>query len=190
MPELKDQFAKYKQQGVGINMASYVGYGTIRKLVIGNEARAPTAKELTTEKELVAKGMCEGVIGLSTGLFYAPRVSPRPMKSLTWRRKRPSVVVSMILTSVTNCSDSIGIIASTKEVLQIGREANIPVHFSHIKALGKDVWGKSAEVIKLIDDAKAAGQNVTANHYPWTASQTYLNWLWCHAGSSMADTVL
>ena len=73
LPELKDQFAKYKQQGVGINMASYVGYGTIRKLVIGNEARAPTAKELTTEKELVAKGMCEGAIGLSTGLFYAPQ---------------------------------------------------------------------------------------------------------------------
>jgi N-acyl-D-aspartate/D-glutamate deacylase len=60
-------------------------------------------------------------------------------------------------------------------VLQIGREANIPVHFSHIKALGEDVWGKSADVIKLIDDAKAAGQNVTANQYPWLASQTGLS---------------
>src|SRR5439155_14263943 len=72
-------------------------------------------------------------------------------------------------------SYSIGLLNSTKEVLQIGREGGIPVHFSHIKALGHDVWGKSKDVIALIDDARAHGQNVTANHYPWLASHTGLD---------------
>jgi N-acyl-D-aspartate/D-glutamate deacylase len=60
-------------------------------------------------------------------------------------------------------------------VLRIGREGHIPVHFSHIKALGHDVWGKSKDVIKLIEDARAKGQNVTANNYPWLASHTGLD---------------
>jgi N-acyl-D-amino-acid deacylase len=174
LPELRDQFAKYKQQGVGINMASYVGYGTIRKRVIGNDARAPTAKELATEKKLVIEGMCEGAIGLSTGLFYAPQSFAKTDEIVDLAKEAAKRGGIYDTHQRDESSYSIGIIASTKEVLQIGREANIPVHFSHIKALGKDVWGKSAEIIKLIDDAKAAGQNVTANHYPWIASQTYL----------------
>jgi N-acyl-D-amino-acid deacylase len=174
LPELKDQFAKYKQQGVGINMASYVGYGTIRQRVIGDDARAPTATELATEKDLVVKGMCEGAIGFSTGLFYAPQSFAKTDEVIELAKEAAKRGGIYDTHQRDESSYSIGIIASTKEVLQIGREANIPVHFSHIKALGEDVWGKSADVIKLIEDAKAAGQNVTANQYPWLASHTGL----------------
>ncbi|MCP5041097.1 MAG: amidohydrolase family protein, partial [bacterium] len=69
---------------------------------------------------------------------------------------------------------NIGLLAAIEETLQIGREANIPVHISHIKALGVDVWGQSAVAIELIEKARAAGQNVTANQYPWRASGTHL----------------
>jgi len=175
LPELKDQFAKYKQQGTGINMASYVGYGTIRTRVIGQDARAPTAAELATEKDLVVKGMCEGALGLSAGLFYAPQVYAKTDEIIELAKEAAKRGGIYDTHQRDESSYSIGIINSTKEVLQIGREANIPVHFSHIKALGEDVWGKSADVIKLIDDAKAAGQNVTANQYPWLASQTGLS---------------
>jgi N-acyl-D-amino-acid deacylase len=175
LPELKDQFAKYKQQGVGVNMASYVGFGAIRKRVIGDDARAPTGAELATEKNLVVKGMCEGAIGLSAGLFYAPQSFAKTDEVVALAKEAGRRGGIYDTHQRDESSYSIGLIASTKEVLQIGREANIPVHFSHIKVLGQDVWGKSTEVIKLIEDAKASGQNVTANQYPWLASSTGLD---------------
>jgi N-acyl-D-aspartate/D-glutamate deacylase len=75
---------------------------------------------------------------------------------------------------------------SVKEVLQIGREAEIPVHFAHLKALGIDLQGQTPEVIRLIDEARATGQKVTADQYPWLASSTSLDAHWCRAGRSMA----
>jgi N-acyl-D-amino-acid deacylase len=173
--ELKDLFARYKQQGIGVNVVSYVGFGTIRKRVIGEDARAPTAPELATEKDLVVKGMCEGALGFSTGLFYAPQSFAKTDEVIELAKEAAKRGGIYDTHQRDESSYSIGLINSTKEVLQIGREANIPVHFSHIKALGPDVWGKSADVIKLIDDARAAGQNVTANQYPWLASSTGLD---------------
>jgi len=108
-------------------------------------------------------------------LFYAPQVYAKTDEIIELAKEAAKRGGIYDTHQRDESSYSIGIINSTKEVLQIGREANIPVHFSHIKALGEDVWGKSADVIKLIDDAKAAGQNVTANQYPWLASQTGLS---------------
>lgn len=174
-PDLKSEFARYKTQGIGTNIVSYVGFGAIRKKVIGDAARAPTRDELAQERALTIKGMCEGAIGLSAGLFYAPQNFAKTDEVIALA-KEAAVRGGIYDTHQRDESSySIGLIASTKEVLQIGREANIPVHFSHIKALGHDVWGKSGEVIKLIDDARAQGQNVTANNYPWLASHTGLD---------------
>jgi N-acyl-D-amino-acid deacylase len=174
-PDLKAKFALYSQQGIGPNVVSYVGFGAIRQAVIGEAARAPTPDELAREKALVVKGMCEGAIGLSAGLFYAPQNFAKTDEVIALAKEAAKRGGIYDTHQRDESSYSIGLIASTKEVLQIGREAGIPVHFSHIKALGHDVWGKSAEVIKLIDDARAAGQNVTANHYPWLASHTGLD---------------
>jgi N-acyl-D-aspartate/D-glutamate deacylase len=174
-PELKDEFAKFKQQGIGVNAVSYVGFGAIRSRVIGQDARAPSAAELATEKSLVAKGMCEGAIGFSAGLFYAPQSYAKTDEVVELAKEAAKRGGIYDTHQRDESSYSIGLINSTKEVLQIGREANIPVHISHIKALGSDVWGKSGEVIKLIQDAQAAGQKVTANQYPWLASHTGLS---------------
>jgi len=174
-PDLKAKFAGYSKAGVGTNVVSYVGFGDIRQHVIGEAARAPTPEELAKEQALVVKGMCEGAIGLSAGLFYAPQNFAKTSEVIALAKeagKRGGIYDTHQRDESTY---SIGLIASTKEVLQIGREGAIPVHFSHIKALGHDVWGKSADVIKLINDARAAGQNVTANHYPWLASHTGLD---------------
>jgi len=174
-PALKNQSAKFKQQGVGVNTVSYVGFGAIRKQVIGDAAREPTATELATEKKLVVQGMCEGALGLSAGLFYAPQSFAKTGEVIELAKEAAQRGGIYDTHQRDESTYSIGLIASSKEVLQIGREAHIPVHFTHIKALGKDQWGKSAEVIKLIEDAKAAGQNVTANQYPWLASSTGLD---------------
>jgi len=174
-PNLKAEFDRYKAQGVGTNVVSYVGFGAIRKQVIGDAARAPTPGELAKEKALTIQGMCEGAIGLSAGLFYAPQIFAKTDEVIALASEAGARGGIYDTHQRDESSYSIGLIASTKEVLQIGREGHIPVHFSHIKALGHDVWGKSGEVIKLIEDARAAGQNVTANNYPWLASHTGLD---------------
>jgi N-acyl-D-aspartate/D-glutamate deacylase len=174
-PDLKAEFAKFSKDGIGVNAVSYVGFGAVRERVIGQDARAPNAAELDKEKSLVAKGMCEGALGLSAGLFYAPQSYAKTDEVIELAKEAARRGGIYDTHQRDESSYSIGLIASTKEVLQIGREAHLPVHISHIKALGEDSWHKSGEVIKLIEDAKAAGQNVTANHYPWLASHTGLD---------------
>jgi len=174
-PDLKDHFAKLTSQGVGTNVVSYVGFGAIRKMVIGDAARAPTPAELDKERALTVKGMCEGAIGLSTGLFYAPQNFAKTEEVIALAKEAGKRGGIYDTHQRDESSYSIGLMNSSKEVLQIGREGGIPVHFSHIKALGHDVWGKSKDLIALIDDARAHGQNVTANNYPWLASNTGLD---------------
>jgi N-acyl-D-amino-acid deacylase len=174
-PDLKAEFDRYKAQGVGTNVVSYVGFGAIRKMVIGDAARAPTADELAKEVALTVQGMCQGAIGLSTGLFYAPQNFAKTDEVIALAKEAGARGGIYDTHQRDESSYSIGLMASSKEVLQIGREGHIPVHYSHIKALGHDVWGKSGELIKLIDDARASGQNVTANNYPWLASHTGLD---------------
>jgi N-acyl-D-amino-acid deacylase len=174
-PDLKAKFDGYSKVGIGTNVVSYVGFGAIRKTVIGDAARAPTPAELAKERALTVQGMCEGAIGLSGGLFYAPQNFAKTDEVIALAKEAGTRGGIYDTHQRDESSYSIGLIASTKEVLQIGREGGIPVHFSHIKALGHDVWGKSGEVIKLIEDARASGQNVTANNYPWLASNTGLD---------------
>jgi len=173
-PNLKDRFARLTSQGVGTNVVSYVGFGNIRKAVIGDAARAPTPQELEKEKALVVKGMCEGAIGLSAGLFYAPQNFAKTDEVIALAKEAGKRGGIYDTHQRDESSYSIGLMNSSKEVLQIGREGGLPVHYSHIKALGHDVWGKSKDLIALINDARAHGQNVTANHYPWQASHTGL----------------
>ncbi len=174
-PDLKAKFAQYARPGIGTNVVSYVGFGAIRKAVLGDDARAPNAAEAEKEKQLVIKGMCEGAIGLSGGLFYAPQNFATTEEVIPLAREAGIRGGIYDTHQRDESTYSIGLLASTQEVLRIGRDGHIPVHFSHIKTLGHEVWGKSADVIKLIEQARASGQDVTANHYPWLAANTGLD---------------
>ena len=158
--------------GLGVNAVFLVGHGTIRRQVMGMADRAPTAVELDSMRTLVAKGMQEGAFGLSTGLYYAPG---------SYATTEEVIELAKIAGRAGGYYDShirdessytIGLLGAVDEVLRIGREAAIPVHFAHIKALGVDVWGKSDEVVARILAARAAGLRVTADQYPYTASGT------------------
>jgi N-acyl-D-amino-acid deacylase len=174
VPEVKDRFAKLNQGGIGVNVAAFVGFGAIRSRVIGLDARAPTAAELATEKELVAQGMCEGAMGFSTGLWYVPQTFSKTDEVIELAKeaaKRGGIYDSHPRDEATY---TVGLMASTKEAIDVGKEAGLPVHIAHIKALGPTVWGKSTDVIKMIDEARASGQNVTVDQYPYPANQTGL----------------
>ncbi len=171
-PNIAATFDKLRQQRVGVNVAAYVGFGTIRESVIGAVARAPTAAELEKEKALVVQGMCEGALGLSSGLFYVPQSYSKTDEVIALAReaaKRGGIYD----THTRDYSDfTVGAIKSFQEALTIGREAGIPVNLTHIKIIGPKVWGKSVEVIKMVEAAQAAGQKVTASQYPYTGNGT------------------
>lgn len=172
--EIKDTFAKLTQQGIGPNVLAFVGYAPIRIRVIGEDARAPTPAELATEKQLVAKGMCEGAFGFSTGLWYTPQFFAKTDELIELAKeagKRGGIYDTHQRDEATY---SIGLLNSVKEALQIGAESGMPVHIAHLKALGPTVWGQSAGIIKLINEARAKGQNVSADQYPYRANQTSL----------------
>ncbi len=160
--------------GIGTNAALYVGHGSLRDIVMAGENRAPTAEELAQMKSLVAKAMESGALGLSTGLYYAPGYFADTEEVIALARvaaEHGGVYDTHLRDESTY---NIGLIAAVDEALRIGREARIPVNIAHIKALGIDVWGKSAEVINRIERARNAGQRVTADQYPWSASGTHL----------------
>jgi N-acyl-D-aspartate/D-glutamate deacylase len=166
--------ASPKTKPVGINFASYVGFGTIRGKVIGGANRAPTPDELAQEKSLVAKGMCEGAIGFSTGLFYAPQSFSKTGEVIALAAeaaKRGGYYDSHIR---DESSYTVGLAAAIDEAIEIGRATGMPIHISHIKALGVDVQGMAPAIIARIEAARAAGINITASQYPWSASGTSL----------------
>lgn len=169
-PDVAEDARKLMAGGIGTNVAPFVGFGSVRGRVIGQDDRAPTPAELAQEKALVAKAMCEGAYGFSTGLFYPPQSFARTDEVVAIAREA-AIRGGMYDTHQRDESNySIGLINSTREVIQIGREAKMPVHIAHLKALGVDVQGKAPELIATIEAARKAGQNVTADQYPWLAS--------------------
>jgi N-acyl-D-aspartate/D-glutamate deacylase/dipeptidyl aminopeptidase/acylaminoacyl peptidase len=161
-------------QKIGTNVASFVGHGAIRSAVMGMSDAAPTAEQLEKMKRLVRQGMTEGAIGLSTGLYYAPGSYAKTEEVIELAKVAAEFGGVYDTHQRDESSYTIGLLGSIQEVLRIGREAKIPVHFSHIKALGADVWGQSGKAIDLINRARAEGINATANQYPYVASGTGL----------------
>lgn len=161
-------------QKIGTNVASFVGHGAIRSAVMGMSDAAPTAEQLEKMKLLVRQGMIEGAIGISTGLYYAPGSYSKTEEVIELAKVAAEFGGVYDTHQRDESSYTIGLLGSIQEVLRIGREARIPVHISHIKALGADVWGQSGKAIDLINRARAEGINATANQYPYVASGTGL----------------
>lgn len=172
--EIERTLRRWEEGGIGTNAALLVGHGTVRRQVMGMSDSAPTEDQLARMKELIGRAMDEGAFGMSTGLYYAPGSYARTEEVIELAK----VVAAKGGIYDTHMRDedsySIGLLGSIRETLRIGREASIPVHISHIKALGREVWGQSGAVIKLIHRARVEGIEVTADQYPYTASGTSL----------------
>ena len=174
-PNVGDDARKLTASGVGTHIVPFVGFGAVRQRVLGQAARAPDAADLARMQGLVAKAMCEGATGLSTGLFYAPQSFAKTEEVIAVAREAAKRGGLYDTHQRDESSYSLGLLGSVREVLTIGREAGMPVHFAHIKALGVDLQGQAQAVINLIEAARAAGQAVTADQYPWLASGTSLD---------------
>lgn len=174
-PDVDATLATDTGRDYGINFATYVGLGDLRRTVVGNDDRAPTPAEMAEMVSLTEEAMCKGALGLSTGLFYAPQsfAQEDEVVVLAKAAARHGGIYDTHLRDES--SYTIGLEGAVKEALEIGRKAEIPVHIAHIKALGVDVHGDAKAVIAAIEKAQAEGQIVHADQYPWSASGTGLS---------------
>jgi dihydroorotase/N-acyl-D-amino-acid deacylase len=163
---LREYFARLEKQGLGINLASYVGATQVRRMVLGDNDVQPTLTQLDQMKALVDAAMKDGASGVSTALEYAPAPYAKT-EELIALASEAAKVGGIYSTHMRNESDSV--LDAIDEALRIGREAHIPVEIWHIKVAGKNNWGRMPEVVAKINAARAAGADVTADTYAYTA---------------------
>ena len=163
---LGEYFARLERQGIGINLASYVGATTLREVVIGGENRAPTPAELERMRSLVREAMVDGAVGVSTSLEYAP-APYAGTEELIALAAEAAPYGGIYATHMRSEGD--GMLAALDETFRIAREAHIPAEIWHLKIAGKKNWGHMPEVIKRIEAARATGLDITADTYAYTA---------------------
>jgi N-acyl-D-amino-acid deacylase len=172
--------------GTGTNVAFLVGHNTVRREVMGMADRAPNVDELARMRAMVARGMGEGAWGLSTGLKYLPGAFARTDEVVALAAAAADS--GGIYTSHLR-EEGLGLIEGVAEAIEIGRRARIPVVLTHHKAVGKPMWGASTRTLAMIDSARAAGVDVMADQYPYTATYTSIDVLvpaWAMAGGDSA----
>ena len=163
---LRQYFARLEKQGMGINLASYVGATQVRRMVLGDDNRQPTSAQLDQMKDLVRQAMQDGAVGVSTSLEYAPAPYAKT-DELIALAGAAAKFGGVYATHMRNESDAI--LPAIDEALRIGTEAHIPVEIWHIKVAGKENWGRMPEVIAKINAARAQGIDVSANTYAYPA---------------------
>jgi dihydroorotase/N-acyl-D-amino-acid deacylase len=166
-----EYFSRVERQGMGLNLATFVGATQVRAYAMGYENRAPTAAELEEMRRLVAQAMEEGALGLSTSLQYVPArfAQTDEIVELAKVAKRYGGIYATHQRSEANALDS-----SLAEVFEIARRASIPAEIWHLKTAYKKNWGRMPEVLKRIERARAEGLKITADVYPYTAASTSL----------------
>lgn len=160
----EDQIRRWTEGGIGPNAALLVGHGTVRQLVMGMENRAPTPQELEEMKALVKEAMEQGAHGISTGLIYLPGRYAKT-DEVAELVKVVSPYKGIYHTHIRNERDRL--LDAVKEAITISRGANVPLHISHFKVMGKDNWGLVKDACALIEQAKAEGLTITADQYPY-----------------------
>jgi dihydroorotase/N-acyl-D-amino-acid deacylase len=162
----REYFARLEKQGMGINLASYVGATQVRRLVLGEVNRAPSPAELEQMKALVREAMQQGAVGVSTALQYspAPYAKTEELIALAAEAARFGGIYATHMRS-----EGDGIDAALDEAFRIGREARIPVEIWHLKAAGKPNWNRMPEIVARIEAARASGVDVTADTYAYPA---------------------
>jgi N-acyl-D-amino-acid deacylase len=151
------------------NFGLFVGQGSIRDQVIGPVNRKATPEEIEKMRGLVRQGMLDGAFGLSSGLFYVPGTFTPTAEVIELAK----VAGSMGGIYISHMRDeAAGVLDSVRETIEIGEKGGLPTQVTHHKIIGKTNWGKSADTLRLIDEARARGVDATIDQYPYTASST------------------
>jgi len=188
MKELKSYFEKYKltvdwtdfsgyfarveKNKTAINLASYVGATQVREYVIGYENREPSSEELASMKQLVRTAMQQGALGVSSALEYTPAMYAKTLE-LIELAKSAAEFGGIYVTHIRNEQE--GIVQAVLEAIDIGRAAKIPVEIWHLKVAEKPNWGRMPEIVRIIQQHRDQGLDITANQYPYIAFSNSLS---------------
>jgi dihydroorotase/N-acyl-D-amino-acid deacylase len=178
-------FARLEKQGMGINLASFVGATQVRRMVLGDDDKQPTPAQLDQMRELVRQAMREGAVGVSTSLEYAPAPYAKT-EELIALASEASKFGGIYATHVRDESNAI--LPAIDEALRIGREGHLPVEIWHLKVAGKANWGRMPEVVAKINAARAGGMDVSGDTYAYTAWFNSLSAFipaWAHNGGDV-----
>ncbi|MBI3636185.1 MAG: D-aminoacylase [Candidatus Rokubacteria bacterium] len=159
----------FDADGTALNVVQLVGHGTLRIAAMGFARRAADATEMKTMRRLMAQAMEDGAWGLSTGLIYAPG-SYGDTAEIVEVAKSAARYRGFYASHIRG--EGATLIDAVTEAISVGREADMPVQVSHIKAAGRPNWGKVPTALALIDAARSEGLDVMADVYPYTASST------------------
>jgi len=166
---LKKFFEELESSGAAVNVGVLVGHNTVRREVMGNEGREPTREELNMMKKIVEEAMKAGALGLSTGLKYRPGTYAETDEVIELA-KVASKYHGFYATHLRD--EGLKLFESMEEAIEIGGEANIPVQMSHHKAAGADMWGKTKQSLRMMEDARKRGVDVTTDLHPYPATFT------------------
>jgi dihydroorotase/N-acyl-D-amino-acid deacylase len=163
---LRQYFVRLEKQGMGINLATYVGATQVRRMVLGDNKVQPTPAQLDQMKALVRDAMHDGAVGVSTSLQYAPApyATTEELIALAGEASKFGGIYATHMRS-----EGSAITAAIDEAVRIGREAHIPVEIWHLKAAGKPQWGWMPQIVAQIEKARASGVDVGANTYAYPA---------------------
>ncbi len=182
---LGEWFAQLERSGFSLNIATLYGHNTVRREGMGGDFnRPPTPEELNKMRELVEQAMRDGAVGFSTGLEYVPGTYAKT-DEIAELAKVASRHGGLYATHMRN--EDATVEQSIKESLEVGALAGCPVEISHFKISSKARWGASAITIKMVEEARARGQQVTVDQYLYPASSTGIGILfpsWLFEGGS------
>lgn len=168
-------FQSLEKNPAALNVASYVGHGTLRSQVMGDDfRRAATPDEIEAMTALLRRDMASGALGLSTGLEYDPGIYSTTGELIALAReagRSGGRYISHLRSEDRTLHQAVD------EIIRIGREARIPVQVSHMKIAMKSLWGTADQLLAQLDAARAAGVDITADAYPyayWHSTMTVL----------------
>src|SRR5215475_10827682 len=170
--------------GTSVNVVQFVGHGALRMATVGGDNRALTPDEQKAMERHLAEAMDAGAWGYSTGLVYAPSVYASTEE-----------LIALAKSMASRCGhyfshvrgEAATLEAAYVEAIRIGEEGGVPVQIAHVKASGRENWGKMERALRMISDARARGVNVTGDVYPYPAGSTKMDNLlpaWMHDGGT------
>lgn len=166
-----EYLSRFSKVPATTNFGLMVGQGTVRERVVGLQNRKATPEEIEKMRGMVRQAMREGAFGLSTGLFYLPGTFT-PTEEVIELAKVAGEMGGIYTSHMRD--EAAKITESVRELIRIGEEGHIPAQITHHKVMSGKNWGKSAETLQLVEEARRRGVDVSIDQYPYTASSTGL----------------
>ncbi|MGI9260964.1 MAG: N-acyl-D-amino-acid deacylase family protein [Woeseiaceae bacterium] len=168
---ITDTLTAIENNPASVNFGTFVGHGSVRGLIVGEEDRPPTDTELDQMRDEVRQAMESGAYGLSSGLIYLPgrfAATEEVIELAKVAAEYDGIYISHMR------EEGLDLLKSVAETIRIGEEGGLPTQLTHHKVVGAPMWGKSTETLQLVDEAIARGVDVSIDQYPYTASSTSL----------------